>query len=511
MAAAPSDFPLIRDTQALSRRRFDLLVVGGGIYGAWTACDAAQRGLSVALIEKNDWASGTSSASSKLIHGGLRYLEHYDFGLVRHALAERRVLTRIAPHLVRPLRFVVPVFRNARAGLLKLGAGLTLYDWLAGADQPVDRHRRHSAARLGSRYPYLELQGLRGGFSYGDCQEDDARMTLAVVAAAQAAGAVVANRIEALALRNGAEVHDLVDGSQFHISADATVAATGPWTAQLLGKTAPRIKLVKGVHLVLPAIEGCSEAFLLTAPQDGRVFFVIPWYGRTLVGTTESRVQHPSEAVATQADIDYLLEAVDAQIPGLGWSRDDVLSHFAGVRSLQDDAGENLSATTREFAIAQPRPDLLLPIGGKYTTARCDACTIVDRVQGTLSHKLIRSRTASTPLPGTPAGTFKRWLETARQSPALQALPTAAGEMLLMRHGTGIKRLEALIRKDASLAQPLQADLPFIAAEAELAIRDEMALSVDDVLRRRLPLQLLMPNGPERQAIEAGIANRLAH
>jgi len=532
-------YPLIRNLPKLRNQQFDLLVVGGGIYGAWTAYDAAQRGLSVALIERDDWAAGTSSASSKLIHGGLRYLEHYDFALVRHALAERRVLTQIAPHLVRPLRFIVPVFKDARAGLLKIGAGLTLYDWLAGRDQPVPRHRRHRPASLARHYPFMSQQGLRGGFSYGDCQEDDARMTLAVVAAAQACGAVCANRLEALTwlradtataatngknnkIANGANRHndvavtgtvvrDGLSGAEFSIHAKTTVVAAGPWMGPLLGKAAPRLKLVKGVHLILPAIPGCNDAFLLTAPQDGRVFFVIPWYGRTLVGTTESNVSAPSEAVVTVEETRYLLNAVAAQLPGLGWTEADVVASFAGVRSLQAEDTENLSAVTREFVLLEPMPRLLLPVGGKYTTARCDAAGIVDQVETLLGRPPTASRTGSTRLPGTPEQPFADWIAAMSKETLINHLSPAAMTTLLHRHGTRIDALLELIQHDPALGQPLHTAAPFLGAEVELALRDEMALSVGDVLRRRMPLQLLVPASAQLTGIEQQLSQKLVN
>jgi glycerol-3-phosphate dehydrogenase len=193
-------FALHRNLSALRSGRFDVLVIGGGIYGAWTAYDAASRGLSVALVEKRDWGAGTSSASSKLIHGGLRYLEHYEFGLVRHALTERRTLYRIAPHLVRPLNFVLPMWKGPRASPFLVSAGLMLYDLLAWGSQPVARHKHFRPRELLARYPFIDPGHLLGGFRYGDCQEDDARMTLVVTAAAQAFGAVCVNRVGAQAL-----------------------------------------------------------------------------------------------------------------------------------------------------------------------------------------------------------------------------------------------------------------------------------------------------------------------
>jgi glycerol-3-phosphate dehydrogenase len=222
---------MIRNVSGLQGQTFDLLVIGGGIYGAWTACDAAQRGLKVALVEREDWASGTSSSSSKLIHGGLRYLENYEFKLVRHALGERRVLSQLAPHLVRPLNFLVPVWKGARVGRLQLLAGLTLYDFLATGKQPVPRYKSFSRRRLNELHPYLKQDGLRGGLRYGDCQEDDARMTLAVVAGADNAGAICANRVRAVSLIEesgavtGANVRDEESGKSFAIAARCVVNA----------------------------------------------------------------------------------------------------------------------------------------------------------------------------------------------------------------------------------------------------------------------------------------------
>ena len=258
-------FPFTRDVAGLRDGRFDVLVVGGGIYGAWAALDAAQRGLSVALIEKTDWGAGTSQSSSKLIHGGLRYLEHYEFRLVRHALHERKVLHRIAPHLVRPLDFILPVFNDQRVGPFMLSCGLTLYDLMGMGGQPVRRHRYFRARRLRRDYPYLDARGLEGGFRYGDCQEDDARMSLVVAAAAHGAGAVCANGVEALTLdAEGAEVQT-DEGERFRIRARRIINTAGPWAMRLLGEDAPPTRLVKGMHLVMPGVPGLRNAFLLTA------------------------------------------------------------------------------------------------------------------------------------------------------------------------------------------------------------------------------------------------------
>ena len=518
----PNAFPLLRNVDGLRNQRFDVLVIGGGIYGVWAAYDAALRGLSVALIEKTDWGCGTSQSSSKLIHGGLRYLEHYEFRLVSHALKERRVLSEIAPHLVRPLNFKLPVWKGARVSRLQLLAGLTLYDFLATGKQPVPRHKSFSREALLQEHPYLAADGLKGGLRYGDCQEDDARMAMVAAAAAQEHGAVCATGIAAESLLvqqeriTGAAVRDVESGESFAIEADVTLNMAGPWartlTASALGEAAGAVKLVKGIHLVLPAIPDLQDAFLLTAPQDGRVFFVIPWYARTLVGTTESSVAEISQAVVTPAEQTYLLNAVHALLPGLNWTDADVIASFAGARTLQAEDAETLSAQTREFVITTPRPGLIWPIGGKYTTARCDAAEVIDAVYTMLEKQGPVSLTHRYPLPGAPVGTregsvmlgdFTGWQSEAMAGLLRRGLAADIAESLTLRHGTRIGAITALLDAEPAWAARLVADAPFIEAEVILAVRDEGARSLQDVARRRMPLLLLAPPGPWVARVEA--------
>lgn len=500
-----------RDTAALAQREFDLLVIGGGIYGAWTAYDAASRGLSVALIEKNDWGAGTSSASSKLIHGGLRYLENYEFGLVRHALHERRTLYRIAPHLVRPLNFVLPMWKGPRASPFMISAGLLLYDLLALGSRPVQPHRHFRARELLRRYPQVDPERLLGGFRYGDCQEDDARLTLVVAAAAQQHGAICANRIAATGLSEaqgrvvGAEVEDQVGGARFGIRAKLVVNAAGPWAPGLPGSGAPPVKLVKGTHLVLPAIPGIDEAFLLTA-ADGRVFFVIPWYGRTLVGTTESDVASPAEAQPTDAETQYLLKGVRKGLPGLNWTERDVIARFSGVRMLQAESSASLSELSRDFAVLQPRPGLLMYVGGKLTTSRGDCVEIVDAAFMALQRRAPPSRTQQLALPGTPPQRFERWQPAALAALGARGVDAEAARWMSLRHGTQVDALLGLIDADPTLAARIDADAPFVLAEAVHAVRHEMALSVDDIVRRRMPLTLLVRDARWRAPLLAALA-----
>ncbi len=329
---------------------FDLLVCGGGIYGAWTAYDAALRGLKVALVEQGDWAGATSSASSKLIHGGLRYLETYDFKLVRKALRERRMLLQVAPHRVWPLRFGVPVYSDSRNGTLLLKAGLTLYDALAGFPGEPMRHHHFGYEDFSWHFPFLEEAGLRGGFTYGDAQTDDARLVLELVAGAMAHGAVCVNYAKLVAWNEergqvcGATVLDVESGVTTQVRARQCVSTAGQWTAAAEQGRA-WCRLSKGIHLVLPGLPA-NEAILLTAKEDGRVFFVIPWYGRTLLGTTDTDYRGDVERVVVDGDdVDYLLAAANHYLK-TAWTKQDVVGSYAGLRVMkQSDAGHPSDAS----------------------------------------------------------------------------------------------------------------------------------------------------------------------
>jgi glycerol-3-phosphate dehydrogenase len=367
----------------------DLCVVGGGIYGAWTALEAALRGQRVALVERRSWASGTSCASSKLIHGGLRYLEHGHVALVRTALAERGLLLRLAPHRVRPLTFLVPVTRSGRLTRLHLHLGLRAYDWLAGRQAGVPRMASWSRLQLLAGAPFLDPAGLLAGFSYGDAGTDDAALTRDVVAAAQAAGAVCVDGAPVAGLlRSAGRVSgiQLADGRQ--VAARASVLAAGPWACALAGLDPQRhVRFTKGVHIELPPLPllapfaAPDTALLLTAPQDGRVFFAIPWRDGTMVGTTDTDFTGDPDSVRVEeADIAYLLAALASTCPGLGFRREDVRRAWCGLRTLAHAAG-GASALSREWSLLHPEPGLWLPIGGKLTTARADAVRIVEKCQ----------------------------------------------------------------------------------------------------------------------------------
>jgi len=487
------DFERLRDTP------FDLLVVGGGIYGAWTALDGALRGLKVALVEGDDWGAGTSSASSKLIHGGLRYLQHFHLKLVHKSLVERRLLTALAPHQIRPLRFLFPT-DGGFGGRRFIAAGLTLYDLLAGPGQPVPGHRHLSRAAVMAAYPYLDGDRLTGAFTYGDCGTDDARLTCEVVDGAWRAGAAAVNRarVEELLVAGGrvvgARVADGESDGSIEVEARFTVLTAGPWAETLLPAVARHrtyARYTKGVHLVMGPLP-TDDALLLVARSDGRVFFVIPWYGRTLVGTTDTDYRGDPSAVAVeQADIDYLLTELRAHCPGLGWDESSILGTFAGLRTLQSADGVSPSAVSREWHLERPLPGLLMPVGGKLTAARADAAKIVRRCLRPLGRGDGVSPTRHRPLPWAPPPPFESWLaEQTAVSTGLGLDPEVA-HWAAHRFGTRLADLHALVRDDPKLARRLTPGAPFCRAEVVLAARDEMARGLEDALRRRMPATLL--------------------
>jgi glycerol-3-phosphate dehydrogenase len=508
-----------RDFDSLRQGPFDLLVIGGGIYGAWIAYDAALRGLHVALVERTDWAAGTSSASTKLIHGGLRYLEQLHLGLVRRALSERRRLHMLAPHRVHPLRFVVPIYRGDRVGPLRLEAGLWLYDRLAGPDQPVPPHRSFGRAELLAHMPFLAPDGLKAGFAYGDCGTDDARLTLEVVAGALNTGAICVNGADVVELIRegdrtaGAVVLDRETGGSADVRATMTVNAAGPWGERLKGlppEAAGLTRLVKGVHLVLPPMP-TDDALLMTARRDGRVFFAIPWYGNTLLGTTDDDYQGDPGSVAVEAaDEEYLLSAAHRFLGGLGWTEADVRGRFAGVRTLRKGKDARPSDVTREWSLEALDPGLLMPIGGKLTAARAEASLTVQEAMNRMDRPPGTCPTKRRAFPWRPVELFDHWREEAAARGHTLGLDPETAALTPARFGTSLARLHGLLQEDVTLARRIVADAPFCMGEALHAVRFEMAGSLADVLRRRIPLAILRPlQRPTLEAVAALIGPEL--
>ncbi len=490
-----------RDLDALAAQDFDLLVIGGGITGAGAALDAALRGLRVALIDKGDFASGTSSVSSKLIHGGLRYLEHGDFFLVYEALHERRRLLRNAPHLVRPLRFVLPFYAGARVPPWEQRLGLLLYDLLAGREG-IRRSRGYPLGRLHRDFPGLQRRGLRGGAEFFDAQMDDARLCIEVVRTAALQGAVAANYVEAMAfekeagLVRGVRALDRLGGRELRIRARQTLNAAGPWgdaVRRLAGDAAgPSLRPTKGVHLVAPG-RGLTAAFLLLHPADGRVFFVIPWLGKTLIGTTDTVCDDPPDRIeATPADVDYLLQGHNHYFdPPL--SPNDLLSSFVGLRPLVRARPGEPSALSREFALSASPSGLLTVSGGKYTTYRRMAEVVIDAVVRRLGLRR-RCRTRDFRLDGAPREPWERFEPAAvRRLQSRWALSEEDARHLVGRYGVRADDVAEYLGRDPTLRGRVTPDEPDLLAEFAYQRDHEMAMTPADLLLRRTRLGLFRP------------------
>ncbi|TAN52070.1 MAG: glycerol-3-phosphate dehydrogenase/oxidase [Methylococcaceae bacterium] len=483
-----------RDFAALRGRRFDLLVCGGGIYGAWTAYDAALRGLDVALLEQGDWASATSSASSKLIHGGLRYLASLDIKLVKKALAERSLLLRIAPHRVWPLRFGIPVYADSTPGYWRLKAGLSGYDYLAGEPASDTLHRYFDGTAFAQRFAALNTTRLKGGFTYSDAQTDDARLVLELIDGATQAGAVCANYCRAtdkLAVHGricGALAQDRVSGDACEVHARQVVYAVGPWHgADAVSRAWCRLS--KGIHLVLPDI-GLGEALLLTARADGRVFFLIPWYGRTLLGTTDTDYRGSIDnLVVEEQEAAYLLTAVNAYL-AKPFTEADIIGSYAGLRVLKHSGQASLSAVSRDWQLKTAADGAYYSIGGKITSAREDAAVIVDSVCAALG-VAVPCRSKDQPLPWAPPGDFEAWRRAVHAQAESLGLARDCTRWLIRRHGRRVADIFHLIGSDAGLAQRIDAELPLLYADLLYCAREEMVVYPADLLRRRLPLSIL--------------------
>ena len=478
-----------RDFAQLVDRQFDVLVCGGGIYGAWTAYDAALRGLKVAIVDQGDWASGTSSASSKLIHGGLRYLEALDFKLVKKALREREMLKKVAPHRVWPLRFGVPVFKDSRLNSIRLKFGLMLYDFLAGTLGSSQVHRHFDRNLFSEHFPCLNPALLMGGFTYSDAQTDDARLVLELIDGASSAGAVCLNYckvtdfIEVNGQVCGANVQDQVDGKTSEVYARQIVKATGSWAAL------SDCRLTKGVHLILPKALG-DEALLLTAKADGRVFFMIPWYGLTLLGTTDTDYSGDVDQVSVDAnDVDYLLTEAN-RVLNVHWTEADIIGRYAGLRVLQRSSKIAPSALSRDWELQVAANGLLTSIGGKLTSAREDAAQIVN----TLCENLQVNAPCSTdgrPFPWLPAEDYRLWAEAAMVKALALGIDDESAHWLIRRQAKRAPLIFQLIEQKAALAKRITPGLPFIVAELVFCAANEMVIHLDDLLRRRIPLLIL--------------------
>lgn len=480
-------------------RTFDLLVVGGGIFGAGAAREAALNGWSVCLCERGDLAEETSSRSSKLLHGGLRYLERGEFGLVREALRERAATSAVAPHLARPLPFLAPVFEGARVGPLKLRAGLWLYDLLARSPAEL-RRGWFDADDARVAEPALTARGLRGAGRYFDFQTFDSRLVAEIAVAAAERGAAILTRAEVVDLRGGppdafaAEVRDRRTGGSFVVRARAVIAAVGPFSDRFRAKAAtsakPCTRLTSGAHVVLPGVLR-SHGLVLTARSDGRVFFVLPFEGRTLVGTTDRDFDgDPADPRASEDDVRYLLDEANAALDGAPIRREDVIATFCGVRTLARDDAEHPSSTSREQTVFEEPRGVVHVIGGKLTTWRPIARSLVEAAARTVGRGLddgTRGRT--TPLPGA-ATRDGRPFDAGDEATTLArsfGIDLVVARRLVGRYGVKAADVLAPAREDRALLEPVGATLPELRAELVYLRDREFARTAEDALRRRLP------------------------
>ena len=497
----------------LADQEFDVLVIGGGVTGAGTALDAASRGLRVALVEMRDWAAGTSSRSGKLFHGGLRYLEQFNFGLVREALKERGLmLEKLCPHLVRPIEFIYPI-EHRMWERAYMGAGLFLYDTIGGAGA-VPRHKHLSRKRVLARAPGLSQKSLVGGISFFDAQVDDSRHTLELVRTAAAHGAVAATALKVIGISHdesgvvtGADVKDLESGSEFHIAAKTVINATGVWTDSLQkmagGNSDFSVQASKGVHILVPRDRIDSEVSVFVRAEDS-VLFIRTWGAHWLIGTTdtpwEQGLDHPA---ASATDIEYLLRNVN-RVLNVELTVDDIDGVYAGLRPLIKGKAGATSDLSREHAVETSVPGFTTIAGGKYTTYRVMAedvvnAAIVDLQSRGLVANIPESDTQNILLIG--AANLNDAQTQLRANGKKFGLNAEGIDHLLGRYGSMVGDLTSILKYRPELAQPIAGGAGYLRVEAVYAVTHEGALHIDDILTRRTHLSIETPD----QGLEAAV------
>jgi len=488
--------------KSLATDTFDVLVIGGGVTGVGAALDAASRGLKVALVEASDLASGTSSRSSKLIHGGLRYLEQYDFKLVREALHERELMvSSLAPHLVKPLAFLYPLHEKVRERTY-VGAGLALYDALRGFQRALPGHKHISQKKIAEIAPSLRPDIVTGAVKYFDAQVDDARHTMMIARTAARHGAVIATgvKVESLVKEGkrvlGVKARDVESGKLITIKATATVMCAGIWSDELhesFGlKAGYNVTMSKGVHIVLPknAIKSKEGIILKTAVS---VLFLIPWADKWIVGTTDTPYTGDRRnPLAERADVEYIInEANKVLKPKL--NIEDVIGVYAGLRPLVSNKKDSeTTKLSREHTVDRSAPGFVSIAGGKYTTYRVMGKDVIDLAGVELRRIVADSVTEKLPIVG--ADGYVALTQQKERISEESGLSAASVIHLLNRYGSLISELLEIIKNDPKLAKPLTKDLPYLKAEIFYAASHEGARSVDDVISRRTRLAFEAPN-----------------
>lgn len=510
-----------RDLPAMSRTSFDLLVIGGGITGACIAWDASLRGLKVALVEKSDFGSATTAATSKLIHGGLRYLKNREFSLVRESLRERRILSRIAPHCVFPIPFLVPAYARGPSRRRLLKAAMVLYDFLSldkslglPPDKRIPCHRFLSPEEALREEPALDPKGLEGAYVYYDCQDfNPERFCFEFIRSAVERGASAANYAEVVDLvrRNGlvegARVKDRIAGTEVLIRARLTVNGTGPWADHVLGLCKGvherKVRRSKGIHVLTRALTR-RHALALFTPA-GRHLFILPWRGMSLIGTTDTEyVGDPDHVRVERSDIESFLRTVNEVLPAAGLAYEDVRFCYAGLRPIVEQDVENVYEASRRYEIVDHEQEdglqgLLTVIGGKYTTSRRLAEQVVTTAFRKIGRPAVPCATQRTPIHG---GEMETWPEAVRE--AVEHDPFGLGpevcRHLVQTYGSAYRELYPFLESIPEARRPLCDGAPDIEAELWHAVKNEMCVSLSDFLLRRTGLGTL--GDPGRDCVE---------
>lgn len=511
-----------------AKQTYDVIIIGGGINGASVARDAALRGLSAIVIEKNDFASGSSSWSTRLVHGGLRYLEYFEFPLVREALHDREILLRNAPHLVNPLLLTIPIYGDRSRPYWKIWAGMCLYD-VFSFDKTVPEHRMLPRRKFKQLFRAIEGDGLNGGAQYYDAQASLAeRLCWENLRSAIDAGAVALNYTRVTELhREGDRITrvsccDELDGHEFEIyghEKTIVINTSGPWvdrvcaTAEIDGKSAPigtrKMGGTKGSHIVVPPFPGAPDSALyVEAKSDGRPFFIVPWLGQYLIGTTDLPFEGSLDRIKADNDeIDYLLNETNSIVPGAGLNRDSVLFTYSGVRPLPYAEGKNAGSITRRHILfdhtSEGVANAISLIGGKLTTHRAVGEEMVDQIFKKRGDRVPVCPTITTPLPGAILPDDPRIPVAVTQY--RDRLSAETVNYLFSIYGALALEVLALVDRDPSLAAPLGGDRPDIQAQIVYAVESEAAKTIIDILRRRIPLAMLGGYGLDLLPVVANV------
>jgi glycerol-3-phosphate dehydrogenase len=487
-----------RNSSAIADDTFDVFIIGGGIYGAWSAYFCALAGLKTAIVDKADWANGTSSASTKLIHGGLRYLENLHLNLVRKSVLEREFLQKAAPHRVHPQRFVIPQYGQSRFQYIKIKTGLTVYDAIAGKHLAARRHSRLTAEEMHQRNPLLKKDDLNYGLGYFDSQTNDARLVLEIIDGAMSFGACAVNyaQVNHIEKTNVFQIQltDRISKQEITTRSKIIINAAGPWLNPLLptkfqGQWIPR--LTKGIHLVLDQNIG-DDAYLLRAPQDNRVFFAIPYFNKTLLGTTDTDWSGNADDIdVSDQDIAYMLDAFQHYFPQ---ASTNIINVFAGLRVLPQSAGKSESAVTRDWLGEEIDENYWLSFGGKITSARTDVLQMVRAILRknwpSNSNKLI----IPDALPWSPGLPFDRWYDNTRESLKRIGIDSFGQSALPKRYGNKMDTVIEYLTNDKKNNTQIFPGYPFYHGELGYLRDHEMVTADADIWHRRLEVSKLVPD-----------------